>query len=377
MKYFTHLITAVVVFVAGYQLGTQRTVLETVPEMPTVEPVEEKVAEPELASLEKLSTENQALRKVLDERNMELAQLQGELSQAKALVSESEVPTTSLAKAGEKSDDEPVEEEKVEEETSGATPLLTSIMKMKDLRGDRHSQWRIDRKMEALGDLDLSDEQKEKVGELLKDYHTKAEELGLLALDPNVSPEEILMKAKALHEESLNSLSVEVDLDKAKELLGDNESTEERGVENLQRAYQRMKLTEEQKKALEFAAQDIVKGMPELGISTGSHRSSSSIGPETTWEEVDLQRQFVDGVDTVSGLIKKSLETRHEGQLKLLGSLEGNENFDEATLEEMKKASDRSQKRSERWVGMVEAMENDPEVIQSMMKLRETFGRGR
>jgi hypothetical protein len=71
------------------------------------------------------------------------------------------------------------------------------------------------------------------------------------------------------------------------------------------------------------------------------------------------------------------LETRHEGQLKLLGSLEGNENFDEATLEEMKKASDRSQKRSERWVGMVEAMENDPEVIQSMMKLRETFGRGR
>jgi hypothetical protein len=384
MKIASHLMTAVIVLAIGYSLGSlgaQR--VEEVDVEAQRDLDSEALVEAD-ETLKKLRTENQALRKVLGERNQELAKLEEKLTQLER-TSGGNLSPSSLSSLGEsevvaeKPDES--EEEGASNETEAATPLLASLKKMKDLDGGRRMGWRVNGRMnQVLGEEDLPEEQREKVKEMLTSYFKESEEINMLVLDPNVPAEEVLSKVQALHEEALNQLSLEVDTTLARELLESSKDPSQAGIDNLKRSFNQIKLSEEQEAALEQAAGKVATDMPGLAYLPQTRGGSSTLGPNSTWEEVNERREFASGVESLSALIEKSNQMRYDGQSQLIESLKGDVNFDEETLDDMSEKAERSLEHSQRGVQFIKAVESDPDVLKGMMKLRESMrgsGRGR
>lgn len=264
------------------------------------------------------------------------------------------------------------EEEVVVEESEDLPPrpsLLVSLEKLRQLDDGRRHKRLAKRMVDQ--HPDIPEDRREEVKEVLVVYHQERSRLAMSVYDPSVDLHDLKLQMENHRQKTLDSLGQELTFDLAENLLQEPPRGKKGHGRDITWSFQKMSLDESQLQTVKQEAERMVGERPELGFHFHGRGQADIISSETPIEVLQARRDFAAGSDSLAELVQKSQEAKRDAQLEMLENLSGSLAFDEDEEAKVKGHIDRQFDHGQRSIQFLEAVENDPEVLQGFMKLRQ------
>ena len=365
---------------AGGILGS---VLSQPDEMKPIQALEKsrsKEVEAENAKLKKklafAESQNKKMSREIGELRTEINQLNQKIIDLGMSAAKAELEKKSVIQESNTTDIQPssntiaAEPEEIKQDQNTEEQYTGLVAGIKNL--ERVDPNKIDRQVESLmkehlAELELEPDVLENIETYLINYYREQNELSYMVLDPNVPADTILQKIQDIYHKTMNDLGQVVQYDDAKKLIASNKSIQiEKLTSQFLDKYNRYKFEEAREEDIKSVVGQYINDHPYLSF-TVRNRMTPNFSINTSYDDIQLQREYIGDIDSLSGLMKKSIKTKKDAQLELFNQL--NLGLAEEDQKAFFKSLDSEVDRSQRGVKFFERIENEPEMAEAWIKL--------
>ena len=365
---------------AGGILGS---VLSQPDEMKPIQALEKsrsKEVEAENAKLKKklafAESQNKKMSREIGELRTEINQLNQKIIDLGMSAAKAELEKKSVIQESNTTDIQPssntiaAEPEEIKQDQNTEEQYTGLVAGIKNL--ERVDPNKINRQVESLmkehlAELELEPDVLENIETYLINYYREQNELSYMVLDPNVPADTILQKIQDIYHKTMNDLGQVVQYDDAKKLIASNKSIQiEKLTSQFLDKYNRYKFEEAREEDIKSVVGQYINDHPYLSF-TVRNRMTPNFSINTSYDDIQLQREYIGDIDSLSGLMKKSIKTKKDAQLELFNQL--NLGLAEEDQKAFFKSLDSEVDRSQRGVKFFERIENEPEMAEAWIKL--------